>query len=158
VTKLVESAEFATAWEAANREAHTAMVAVLTGKGSDVVNVQGNTVSLNLAVVIDAVKARLVAQGFTLANKIPDTNATFPLFQSADLHKARPGFRLLSAVARALPILAVLLLALAVFVARRRRRTLVAGALVVAASMLVLGLLLNGFRQVYLDAVPSETL
>jgi hypothetical protein len=158
VTRLVESDEFATAWEAANREAHAAMVAVLTGKGSNTVTVQDGTVSLNLAVVIDAVKAKLVAAGFTLAERIPETTATFTLFQSADLHKARTGFRLLSTLARALPIIAVLLLALAVFVARRRRRTLVAGALVVAGSMLLLGLLLNAFRSVYLDAVPSETL
>jgi len=156
VTKLVQSDEFAQAWEQANREAHAQMVAVLTGKGSDAIVVQGNTVSLNLAVVIDAVKSRLVAQGFTLVNRLPEVNATFTLFESADLHKARTGFRLLSAMARALPIMALLLLGLAVFVAKRRRRTLVAGSLVVAASMLLLGLLLNAFRSIYLDALPAE--
>jgi len=156
VSNLVASEEFAQAWEQANREAHAQMVAVLTGKGSDAIVVEGNTVSLNLAVVIDSVKARLVARGFTLVNKLPDVNATFTLFQSADLHKARTGFRLLSAMSRALPIIGLLLLGLAVFVARRRRRTLVAGSLVVAASMLLLGLLLNAFRSVYLDALPAQ--
>src|SRR5262249_23091803 len=128
VAKLVASDEFAQAWEQANREAHVQMVAVLTGKGTDAVVVEGNTVSLHLAIVIDSVKSRLAAQGFTLVNKLPDVNATFTLFESADLHKARTGFRLLSAMARALPIIALLLFALAVFVARRRRRTIVAGA------------------------------
>lgn len=156
VTKLVESDAFAQAWEQANREAHTQMVAVLTGKGGDAVSVEGNAVQLNLAVVIDAVKTRLVEQGFTLAQRIPEVTAQFTLVQSADLAKAQNGFRLLSAVARALPVIALLLLAGAVFISRRRRHTLVVGSLVVAASMLLLGLLLNAFRSVYLGAIPTD--
>jgi hypothetical protein len=156
VTKLVESDAFAQAWEQANTEAHAQMVAVLTGKGSDAVSVSGNTVSLNLAVLIDTVKTQLVDQGFTLASRVPTVNATFTLFESTDLAKARTGFRLLSAVARSLPILALLLLGVAVFVSRRRRHTLVVGSLVVAASMLALGLALNGFRSVYLGAIPAD--
>ncbi|MBO0845393.1 MAG: hypothetical protein J2P22_08270 [Nocardioides sp.] len=158
VTKLVQSDAFAQAWEQANREAHAQMVAVLTGKGGNAVQVNGGAVQLNLAVLINTVKQRLVEEGFTLANRIPEVTATFTIFQSADLQRARTGFRLLSAVARALPVIAVLLLAAAVLVARRRRRTLVAGSLVVAGSMLLLGLLLNGFRSVYLDAVPPAQL
>src|SRR4051794_36899899 len=156
VTKLVESDAFAQAWEEANREAHTQMVAVLTGKGSDAVTVAGNAVQLNLAVLIDTVKTQLVDAGFTLASRIPEVTATFTLFESADLAKARNGFRLLSALARALPVVAILLLACAVLVARRRRHTLVVGSLVVAASMLLLGLALNAFRSVYLDAIPAD--
>jgi hypothetical protein len=156
VTKLVESDAFAQAWEQANREAHAQMVAVLTGKGGDAVEVSGGTVSLNLAVVIDAVKTQLVDQGFTLASRIPEVTATFTLFESADLVKAQNGFRLLSAIARALPVIALLLLGAAVFVSRRRRRTLVIGSLVVMASMLVLGLSLNAFRSVYLGAIPVD--
>ncbi len=156
VTKLVESDAFAQAWEQANREAHAQMVAVLTGKGSDAVSVEGNAVQLNLAVMIDTVKTQLVAQGFTLAERIPEVTAQFTLFESADLAKAQNGFRLLSAIARALPVVALLLLGAAVFVSRRRRHTLVVGALVVAASMLLLGLALNAFRSVYLGAIPTD--
>jgi len=156
VTKLVESDAFAQAWEDANRQAHAQLVAVLTGEGTDTVQVSGGTVSINLATVVDAVKTQLVAQGFTLASRIPEVNAQFTIVQSADLSKARNGFRLLSAVAHGLPVVALLLLGAAVFVSRRRRHTLVVGSLVVAVSMLVLGLLLNGFRSVYLGAVPTD--
>ena len=45
VTKLVESNAFADAWVAANREAHTQMVAVLSGEGTNEVSVRGGTVS-----------------------------------------------------------------------------------------------------------------
>ena len=57
---------------AANREAHTQMVAVLTGEGTETVDVTGNTVSLNLAVIIETVKAQLVNAGFELAARIPE--------------------------------------------------------------------------------------
>ena len=158
VTRLVQSEEFANAWTQANREAHGQMVGILTGEGSEAVAVEGNTVKLNLAVVVDAVKQRLINSGFALAERIPEVQAQFTLFESADLARVQTGFRVLSALARALPVLAVLLLAVAVAVARRRRRTLVVGSLVIAGSMLLLGLVLNAFRVVYLDAVPSSQL
>ena len=126
VTRIIKSPEFADAWVAANREAHTQLVAVLTGEGTDTVNVTGNTVSLNLAVVIDTVKAQLVNAGFELADRIPEVNAQFTIFESADLAKAQNGFRLLEKVARVLPFIALLLLGIAVYVARSRRRALVA--------------------------------
>jgi len=158
VRKLVESKEFAAAWETANREAHSQMVAVLTGKTGEAVEVKGNSVQLNLAVLIDTVKARLVERGFTLAERLPEVNAQFTLFESADLAKAQTGFRLLSATARVLPILALLLLAAAVALSRKRRRTLMVAGLAIAASMLALGAALNLFRIIYLDAVPPEHL
>ena len=158
VTRLVESDEFADAWVAANREAHGQMVAILTGDTGEAVEVQGDTVQLNLAVVVDAVKRRLVDAGFAIAERIPEVQAQFVLFESADLAKAQTGFRVLSALARALPVAALLLIAVAVAVARHRRRTLVAASLVVAFGMLALGLGLNTFRIVYLDSVPTDRL
>jgi hypothetical protein len=158
VNDLVASEEFAQAWETANREAHDQMVALLTGETGTAVQVEGNAVTLNLAVLIDSVKARLVDSGFTLAERIPEVTAEFVLFESADIARAQNGFRLLDAVARALPVLAVILLATALVVARRRRRTLIIASLVIAGSMLVLGLVLNGFRIVYLDAISARQL
>jgi hypothetical protein len=158
VTRVVQSPAFADAWDSMNRTAHEQMVAVLTGKGSNAVSVQGDAVTLNLGPVIDQVKAQLAASGFALANRVPQINAEFTLFQSSDITKAQTGFRLLKALARALPWVVLVLIAIAVAVARHRRRTLIVGSLVVAGSMLALGLLLNGFRAVYLDAVPSDRL
>jgi len=158
VDKIVQSQQFATAWTEMNRAAHTQMVAVLTGKTSEAVTVQGGAVQLNLAPVVDQVKARLAEVGFALVSKIPPFTAQFTVFQSDDLATAQKGFRVLSALARALPIVALLLLGVAVAVARDRRRTLVVGSVVVAASMLVLGAVLNGFRVVYLDAIPADQL
>lgn len=158
VASIVSSQAFADAWAAANRVAHTQMVAVLTGQGGGAVQAQGDAVTLDLGTVIDQVKAQLLAQGFALAGRIPHLTAQFTLVQSADLAKAQNGFRLLSAVATTLPIVALLLLAAAVVVSLRRRRTLIAAALVVVCSMLLLGVLLNAFRTIYLNAVPAEQL
>ena len=158
VRQFVESPEFADAWVAANREAHTQMVALLTGKDTDKVTVTDNAVQVNLAAVIDAVKARLVARGFELADRLPEVNATFTVFESADLTKAQTGFRLLSSLSRALPVLALLLAAAGVYVSRERRRALMYVGVAVAGSMLLLGAGLNAARAVYLDAVPPDQL
>lgn len=158
VGRIVASDEFADAWAQANRVAHTQMVAVLTGETGEAVQVSGGTVQLNLGEVIDRVKERLVDAGFTLASRIPQVSAEVTLFQSADLARAQTAFRLLDAAARALPIVALVLLGIAIAVSRRRRRTLTIGALVIAGSMLALGAALNLFRIAYLDAVPSDAI
>ncbi|GAB7005719.1 hypothetical protein JCM18899A_31920 [Nocardioides sp. AN3] len=158
VTALVQSDAFAQAWEAANRQAHTQLVAVLTGKDSNLVKVDNGVVSVSLATVIEAVKQRLVDRGFTLAERIPEVQAQFTILQSSDLQNAQTGFRVLSALNLVLPALALLCLVGAVLVGRSRRRTLVAAALALAGSMLLLGLALNAFRAVYLDAIPADQL
>lgn len=158
VTDLVESPEFETAWIEANRQAHAQLVAVLTGKSTAEVQVSGNAVTINLAPVIDQVKQRLIDRGFALADRLPTINAQFTIFQSDDVAKAQTAFRLLDALSTWLPILALLCLAGAVAVGRSRRRTLVAGAIVLAVSMLALGAGLNLSREIYLNAVPADQL
>jgi hypothetical protein len=158
VTRIIKSPEFEQAWVAANREAHTQMVAVLTGEGTSTVDVTGNTVSLNLAVIIKTVKAQLVKAGFELAARIPEVNAQFTIFESEDLTKAQTGFRFLEKLARVLPVVGLLLIGAGVYVARSRRRALMAAGLAVAGSMLLLGATLNAFRPIYLDAIPADQL
>ena len=156
VTKIVESPTFADAWVAANRSAHEQLVAVLTGKDTDNVTITDDAVQVNLAAVIDTVKQHLVAQGFSLASQIPTVNATFTIFQSTDITKAQRAFSALDKAATWLPILALLALAGAVSLVRDRLRMLMIGFLAVAASMLLLGVALNIFREVYLNAVPAS--
>ncbi|GAA4704842.1 hypothetical protein [Nocardioides conyzicola] len=158
VTTLVESDQFEDAWIEANRQAHTQLVAVLTGKDTDTVQVSDNAVSINLATLIDTVKQRLVDRGFTLAERLPAVNAQFTIFQSEDITKAQTAFRLLDAANTWLPILALLCLLGAVAVGRSRRTTLIAAALALAFSMVALGAGLNLSREIYLDAVPTDQL
>jgi hypothetical protein len=156
VAKITSSAAFANAWVQANRLAHDALVKALTGKGGGAVTIQNNTVTLDLGPLIHTVKQQLTAYGFSLAAKIPETNASFVLFQSADITKVQSGFNLLNTLGIWLPIIALALIALGVYIAKRHRRALVGASLGVAAGMIVLALGLAIFRSVYLNALPPN--
>jgi hypothetical protein len=158
VGKIVQSQAFADAWVQANRVAHQALVKTLTGQGDGAVTVQGDTVTLNLAPFIETVKARLVEGGFDLAARIPEVNASFVLFDVKNLTRARSAFNLLNTLGIWLPIIAIVLLAVGVFVAKDHRRALVGAAVGVAVAMVGLGLALAVFRTIYLDAVPAQVL
>jgi hypothetical protein len=158
VGKVVASDAFADAWVQANRVAHAELVAALTGEGGGAVTVQNDTVSVNLAAFIETVKARLVAAGFTLAARVPQVDASFVLFQSADVTRARRVFNLLNTLGIWLPVITLVLLVVGVYVAKDHRRALVGAALGVAIGMVVLALGLAVFRSIYLDAVPASVL
>jgi hypothetical protein len=158
VARIVQSQAFTDAWVQANRLAHDELVKALTGQGGGAVTVTGDSVSVNLAAFIQTVKQQLVAAGFTLAARIPEVNASFTVFQSADIARVRAGFNLLNTLGVWLPVLVLILLVLGVYVARDHRRALVGAGLGVAAGMLLLALGLAVFRSVYLNGVPAEVL
>jgi hypothetical protein len=158
VGKIVQSQAFADAWVQANRAAHAELVKALTGEGGGAITVENDTVSINLAAFIQTVKGQLVAAGFTLAERIPQVNASFVLFQSKDITRARSAFNLLTTLGNWLPFIALLLLALGVYVAKDHRRALMGAGLGVAVAMLLLALGLAVFRSIYLDAVPAAVL
>jgi hypothetical protein len=158
VAKVVQSDAFADAWVQANRAAHAELVKALTGEGGGTVTVENDTVTVNMAAFIQVVKQRLVDAGFSVAARIPEVNASFVLFQSKDITRVRAGFNLLNTLGIWLPIIAIVLLVLGVYVAKDHRRALVGAAVGVAVSMVVLALALAVFRSIYLDAVPASVL
>ncbi|NGO75674.1 hypothetical protein G6045_08270 [Streptomyces sp. YC504] len=152
---VVASDAFETLWTELNRKAHAAMNKALTGDGGGAVQLDGNTVTVDLAPVVEQVKQRLIDNGLTLAEKIPEVHTDFAVAKSEDITKARTGFRLLQLVGNWLPVLALLLVAGGVLLARNRRRAVVTAALCVAVTVALLGLALTVFRPVYLDALPE---
>jgi hypothetical protein len=158
VARVVQSDAFADAWVQANRAAHAELVKALTGEGGGTVTVENDTVTVNMAAFIQVVKQRLVDAGFSVAARIPEVDASFVLFQSKDITRVRAGFNLLNTLGIWLPIIAIVLLVLGVYVAKDHRRALVGAALGVAISMVVLALALTIFRSIYLDAVPATVL
>jgi hypothetical protein len=158
VGRIVQSSAFADAWLQANRLAHAELVKALTGEGGGSITIENDTVSINLAAFIATVKQQLVAAGFTLAERIPAVDASFVLFQSKDITRARSAFNLLTTLGNWLPFIALLLLGLGVYVAKDHRRALIGAGLGVAAGMLVLAVGLAVFRSIYLDAVPAAVL
>jgi hypothetical protein len=158
VGKVVQSQAFADAWVQANRVAHDELVKALTGEGGGAITVEDNRVSVNMAPFIQTVKQQLTAAGFTLAARIPEVNASFTLFQSDSITRARSAFNLLNTLGVWLPVIVLILIVLGVYVAGDHRRALVGAGLGVALGMLVLALGLAIFRSIYLNGVPADVL
>jgi hypothetical protein len=158
VGKVVASDAFASAWLTANRAAHQALVAALTGETREGVTIENDTVSINLGPIIQEVKQRLIDRGFELASRIPNVNPSFVLVQSDYIAKARGAFNLLNAIGNWLPVVALFFLAIGIYVAKGHRRALVGVGLGLAGGMLALGLALALFRTIYLNALPLGVL
>jgi hypothetical protein len=152
---VVSSAWFATFWTQANERIHSSMVKALTGQGGGAVQLTNNAVTIDLAPVIDQVKTRLVDSGLSVAAKIPVVHTSFTVAQSENIGAAKTGFRLLQLVGNWLPVLVVLLAALAVWLARVRRRAVGVAAGVIAAGALLLAVGLVVARALYLDKLPA---
>ncbi|MFF5920745.1 hypothetical protein ACFY8C_20735 [Streptomyces flavochromogenes] len=152
---VVASDAFETVWTDANRAVHTALVRALTGSGDGAVQINNDTVTVDLAPVIERVKERLVDAGLTVAAKIPEVHTDFTVVKSEDIGKVKTGFRLLQVMGLWLPVIAVLLVVAGVLLSTHRRRTVIASAIGVAVAALVLGIALTVFRTVYLNALPD---
>ncbi len=157
VGAVVASDRFADAWTQANRVAHQALLAVLTGENENgAVQVEGNTVSIQLAPVVEDAKQRLVDAGFQRAGSIPAVDMQLTLFQSDDVEKAQAGFRLIDRLGTWLPVVALGLIAAGVLVARGRRRALIGAGIGLGLAMVALGAALTVVRPVYLGALPTS--
>ena len=157
IQAVVESDAFATAWTEANRTAHEQLVAALLGDSDGAVRIDRGAVSVDLAVLINTVKAQLSDAGFAIADRIPEVSATFAIVQSDDLATVQKLLGLLDDLSTWVPVVGLGLLALAIVIGRDRRRVVLAAGLAVAASMLLLGATLNGIRPFYLDALPESS-
>ncbi len=156
-TRFVQSQAFVTLWVELNRVAHTQVVAILTGKNSaqNVISIQNGTLILNLAPIVDQVKTRLVDAGLSIAKNVPSVGVTFEIAEVKGLTTARNYVKLLNTAADWLPVLGLLCLIGAVFTARRHRRTIIACGLSVAGGMLLIGLILDLARHIYIQDLPG---
>jgi uncharacterized membrane protein YgdD (TMEM256/DUF423 family) len=160
-TRFVESPAFVTLWEQMNRTAHAQLVYLLTGghlPGNGGVNFDPSSgaVTLQLAPIITTVKAQLVASGLTVASNIPVVGATYEIVQLKGLAQARKYVRWLNTAAWVLPILALVLFAGAIALARRRRRALITASFCTIGAMLFIGLGLLIGRHFYLHEIPTD--
>jgi len=158
IGKFVASQAFQTAWIDANRTAHEQLVAVLSGNGPSSISITNGKVSVNLAAVINAVKAQLVASGFGLASNIPNVNATFTIFSDPNITKVQTGYRLLNSLGIWLPLLALVLFALGIYLAGNHRRAFIWAGLTVFVSAGLLAIALALGRSAYLNAVSGDVL
>ena len=162
VARFVDSPQFEDLWVAANRTAHTAVVAVVTGETNHqaVVVDPSGTISIALGPIIDQVKQRLTDSGFAFADKIPSVDKQFVLFQSPDIVKAQRLVNALDKVATVLPWLALAAGAGAVAAAPRgrRMRALMLFGVTVVVAMLILAIGILVGRAIYLGQVPPSVM
>jgi len=141
----------------ANRSVHEQLVAALTGRG-EAVTVDGEEVRLQLGPFLDVVRARLVADGFALAERIPAVDVSLVVFRGEQVAAAQRAFDLVDRLGWWLPALSLLLMGAGVAVARGHRRALVGAGGALALAMLAGAVLLAGVRQAYLRDVPADVL
>ncbi|MBB1245684.1 hypothetical protein GL263_19265 [Streptomyces durbertensis] len=158
VGEVVASDAFERAWVTANGEAHDALLTVLTGRDGGVVRAEGDDVQLDLGEVVDRVRDRLVDAGFEQAAAIPDSERTITLFHAEELSRAQDTLRLLTVLGVWLPLVTLVLAALAVWAAPSHRLMLLITGLGTGLMMLVLLAALAYARQRYLDSVPPTAL
>ena len=140
IAEFTRSERFQELWIEANRRAHTRVEELLTGGRSGRLELDEDTVYLDLSAAVDRVRAGLQERGLNrVASAIPPTvDGRVELFQSQGLVSAQRAIRLLKAVAIVLPVLALLCLAGSVFLARSRRRGVLRVGIGIAVAMLVL--------------------
>lgn len=153
---FVESERFHDLWEQANRRAHARVLAVLEGEGTETIETKNGQVVLDLAPVVDRVKAQLDDRGIDIFDDVElRRSGKFVLFESEGLTSAQSGVRLLDKVTFVLPVFSVLLLAAGIALSSNRRRTLLWAALGVAFAMAIILVTFNLARGVYLDALVN---
>lgn len=145
VGAFVASDAFGQAFRIALRSTHTQFVALLSGEESAALVVQDGQLQLQLAPFVEAVKQRLVANGFPLAGQIPPVTTTIGLVavDPQALARARAAYRVLGLVAEWLPWLLLLLPALALFISRTPRSALIACAAAIPGGIGLAWLLLR---------------
>jgi hypothetical protein len=159
--RVLQSSQFQDIWVQANRAAHNALVAVVTGKENGAVTASENgVVSIDLSQLAERVQQRLEDSGLDLFSRIPIARISgqIPVFQSKDLYKVRKAVGLLDTLAFVLPIVVFACFGGAIYFSQSRRRGFVASAVGFALGALVLALALNVVRGVYLDKATSRDL
>jgi len=155
IGELVASPQFASVWNQALRTASRQMDAILSGDSESVV-VRGDTVYLDLAPFIDLAKKRLSDAGLTAVSVVPEVHPTVALAKADTLVRAQTAYTALDKVARVLPWVVLLLLAVGIYLARNRFRALVGVGLGLALSMVVLAAGLLIARGLLVGAVPAR--
>lgn len=108
VAKVVEAPEFASAFEEATRTAHTDLVAALDGDATTGALVtEGDTVSIKVATVGNAVRDELVAAGFSFVDRLPTLEASVPITTVEQLQTWQRYYQLLQVLVWLGPLLVV---------------------------------------------------
>ena len=155
--KLAQSDRFDELWDRMLRRAHSSVVAVLQGKGTDNVTTNKGEVVLHVGPVADKVLSALQERTSLFDNvDAKSVDREVVLVDSENLRKAQGLVDLLDNIANILPFVLLALLAIAIWLSGNRRRTVLRAALGIALGMALLLIVFNLGRTLYLDALPAS--
>ena len=142
---------FAQAWRDAHRSAHAGLLDVMETGVSD-----GTAVPLDLATVANTLRQTLVERDVPFADQLPEVEASFALADGERLASVGAAYDTLDAWAGRLVVLALVLPAVGVALARRRGRALTAwlAGCVVACVVVLVALALG--RDLLIDRLGAD--
>lgn len=157
--RVIASDTFEQVWDQALRVSHARLIAALSGdtSGAVVINESGE-VGIPLGPLVASVKEQLTAQGFALAERIPEVDGTLVLAQSDELIRARTAYQAVDALGFVLPWVSIGLIAVGVLVAGRRARALIGAGVGLAFAMAFLALGVALGRVLAVAAVSPQHL
>jgi hypothetical protein len=161
VTKFVQSDSFSEIWRQALTTTHQQLLATLNGDKKAAVTIGPNgQIGLQLGPVIDAVKDRLVHQGFGFAKSIPTIERTIVIANSSAVALYIGLYNLVVAVGIWLPWVVLVLLAAGVLVARRRGIALIWPSVALGTSMVLVSIGISVGKTVFQlsvsDVIPAD--
>ncbi|MGA7149434.1 MAG: hypothetical protein WBX17_13215, partial [Microbacterium sp.] len=120
VTRVVDSEAFADVWTTATRAAHRALTTAATSDGGGLVVRTDDGVGIQLGVIVETVKQRLVDRGVNAAELIPQVDRVVIVGEGDNLAAIRTVYALSNALGWWLPIISLALFGLGIALARRR--------------------------------------
>ncbi len=146
-TTLVRSDKFSEIWSELNRVGHTALIAALTGSRDAALKYEPGVLTLDVGVLAEMVQARLVDSGLSFLGRVPvsSINKQIEIFNSPVLAQASVALGVMNQLAFFIPLVAILLSAIALILATDRRKV----ALWLGGGIVVAGLL--PLQSIYLS-------
>jgi hypothetical protein len=157
VNRVIQSDQFAQLWAEANTRVHSDLNAALTGQRDGAVSLQNDQIVLDVGAVVVQVKDALIAQGFTVAERIPVVQNDLVLFESNSLVRVQNAYRLLDTVGYWLPLVAISIALIGVFLNTNPRKALVGFGVGLALAMMVGAVGLAVLRMTVLNELPPES-
>lgn len=136
-------------WSEANRTAHGLFLEVIEG-GGDTLSSEGGKVTLDLGPIVDRLGNQL---GVDVAEKLPPDVAQIQLLESDQLSTAQDVVKALKGLSLILPLIALALYALAIYLARGWRRQVVRAW---GISWMLIGIIVLVVRSVAGEALVSS--
>ena len=162
VRSFTHTPAFRTAWEAANRAAHDAVMRSLRDEGDGSEgdhgrhgSAQDSDVTIDLAPVTEQVKRQLADDHMPLADRIPVEHTATTVLRSQDAAQLRKGFQVLEVAGFWLPVTAAVLASTGILVAVCRRRAVLATGLGTALGAALLGVAVAIGRRLTLADLPD---